>query len=66
MIYDWFSNLIGRERRTEARDSSKPASQKIEDMVSMVRDPEASFSVSKTLETIEDVLTELTSEEKMG
>lgn len=66
MINDWFANLLGKERGTEARDAPTPGAQKIEDMVSMVTDPEARFSVSKTLETLNDVEPGLTPAENMG
>lgn len=66
MINDWFANLLGKERGTKARDAPTPGAQKIEDIVSMVTDPEARFSVSKTLETLNDVEPELTPAENMG
>ncbi len=66
MIYDWLANLTGKERKTELRDAPISVVQKIEDMVSMVADPEARFSVTKTLETLKRLEPDLSPQEKEG
>jgi len=53
-----------KEVKTEARDRPAPAAKKLEDMIGMIRDPDARFSVSKTLQMLDDL--DLSAEECRG